>query len=534
MKHPDTAVAGILAQAALLATALLSGCFSDRAAVTGPRGFPTDVTGLEFAKTPIVQELKSGDTLTLDAGPVKKTFRGMEVRMLGYNGSIPGPIIKVKQGSEVVVRVRNRTGLPTSLHSHGVRMDYQYDGSVTQAAIPDGGSFVYRLRFPDPGLFWYHAHAREDYSQELGLYGNIRVEPADSTYWKPVDREQILMLDDFYLDTAVRAAPFKMDEVDRTMMGRFGNIYLVNGDTTFSMTVKRNELVRFLATNSANTRVFNVGIADSDKAVRKIKVVGTDIGQYEYFDTVASTTLAPGERKIFEAHFDKPGTYLLTHHILKTIYNVDTTLVLGRITVQDDSVSTGFGKTFLTDDVSAHTRKSIDSVRSYASLSVPPDKELLFTGFMGKVAVKKISAAQGEPISIEAKGIEWLDHMAAMNELSNRENMKWYIKDTQTDLANHEIKWKFPRGAKVKIRIRNDTAATHPMPHPIHFHGQRFLIVAVNGIRNLNMAWKDTYLVGTRETTDILLDASNPGTWMAHCHISEHAEAMMMFHYTVE
>jgi FtsP/CotA-like multicopper oxidase with cupredoxin domain len=146
----------------------------------------------------------------------------------------------------------------------------------------------------------------------------------------------------------------------------------------------------------------------------------------------------------------------------------------------------------------------------------------------------KTSAVAGEPISIAAKGIEWLDHMAAMNSASDTKNMRWVIRDSLTGFENHDIKWAFKRGEKIKIRIHNSITSSHPMPHPIHFHGQRFLILSVNNIRNLNMAWKDTYLIGIAETVDLLLDASNPGEWMAQCHISEHLEAMMMFNYTVE
>ncbi len=514
---------------------ILTACFSDRNPVKPSSDFPTSVTGLSFASSAQTLDLTDGATVTLDAKPVKKTLHGVEVRMLGYNGSIPGPIIRVKQGTEITVRLKNHSGLPTSLHAHGVRMDYLMDGtSSSQQPIADGDSFTYHIKFPDPGLYWYHAHEREDYSQEMGLYGNILVVPADSAYWRPTNRDQILMLDDFYLDSATSTAPFKVNETNFTMMGRYGNLYLINGDTAFNMTVKRKEVVRFYATNSCNTRTLNIGLTDSGNIVRKIKVVGSDNGQYEYFDKDAETIIAPGERKIFEGYFDKAGTVSITHHMLKTVYNKDSLVVLGHITVLPDSVDTPFGATFLAEDSSLQTIKSIDSVRSLCSPLIPPTKFLLFTGKSGKMIGMKVSAAQGEPISTEAKGIEWVDNMLPMNAASTTQTAQWIIRDTVTKLENHEILWNFNRGEKVKIRIQNDPNAFHLMPHPIHFHGQRFLVVAVNGKPNLNMAWKDTYLVGMREVTDILLDASNPGGWMAHCHISEHAEDMMMFSFYVK
>jgi FtsP/CotA-like multicopper oxidase with cupredoxin domain len=217
--------------------------------------------------------------------------------------------------------------------------------------------------------------------------------------------------------------------------------------------------------------------------------------------------------------------------MLKGAYTRDSTDGLGTITVLEDSAVSGYGEGFLDNEGNAAARASIDSVRAYAHPDSAPVKRLLLTGVMGMGA--KV-AAQPEPLSIEAKGVEWYDHMAEMNEISNPSNMHWIIRDLETGKENHDIHWTFRRGDKVKIRIINDTAATHPMPHPFHVHGQRFLVVGVNGRRNLNMGWKDTYLVGTGETTDILLDASNPGEWMAHCHIAEHHESMMMFHFRVE
>ncbi len=510
----------------------LGSCLFDGGKVGSPTDrFPTSTAGLEIAEAPSVLEPGDGDTIFLTAAPVKKVLKGREVRMLGYARSIPGPTLRVKQGCRIVVRLRNETGLPTTLHSHGVRLESAFDGGLTTVAVRDGGSFDYTLTFPDAGLFWYHPHIRQDYAVEMGLYGNIVVIPADTGLWRPVDREQILMVDDFFLDPDRGTSSFQTDKLDRTLMGRFGNLYLVNGDTAFGMTVKRKERVRFLATNSCNARVVNLGFLGPDGKVPRIKLVGSDNGLYEWFDTAASALAAPGERKIFEACFDRVGEYRITNHMLPGAYTKDSIDFLGTVRVLEDSAATGNCDGFLEEEGSTAARASIDSVRALAALDVPPAKSLLLTGTMN-MAMKR--AAQPEPISIEAKGIEWYDHMPLMNEISHAGNTDWVIRDLETGLENHAIHWRFAKGEKVKIRIRNDTAATHPMPHPFHVHGQRFLVTAVNGRRNLNMAWKDTYLVGIRETVDILLDAANPGEWMAQCHIAEHVESMMMFHFTVE
>jgi hypothetical protein len=121
----------------------------------------------------------------LTVGPVAKRLGDSVVRMLGYNGSIPGPTLKVGQGSEIIVHVQNQGDLDTTVHWHGLRLENRYDGvpHETQAPIPVGGEFTYRIQFPDPGLYWYHPHIREDYTQELGLYGNLLVVPSDPDYW---------------------------------------------------------------------------------------------------------------------------------------------------------------------------------------------------------------------------------------------------------------------------------------------------------------------------------------------------------------
>jgi FtsP/CotA-like multicopper oxidase with cupredoxin domain len=120
--------------------------------------FPTDPSGLAEAGRPQLLELAHGDTLDLRVGPVAKRLGDITVRMLGYNGSIPGPTLKVQQGSEIIVHVSNHGDLDTTVHWHGLRLENRYDGvpHETQAPIPVGGSFTYRIQFPDAGLYWYH------------------------------------------------------------------------------------------------------------------------------------------------------------------------------------------------------------------------------------------------------------------------------------------------------------------------------------------------------------------------------------------
>src|SRR5262245_58753614 len=159
--------------------------------------FPTSVDGLPQARPPESLELAAGGRFDLRIGPVAKRLGDATVRMLAYNGSIPGPTLRVREGSELVVDVVNDGDLEATVHWHGLRLDNRYDGThETQAPIPVGGRFSYRIEFPDPGAYWYHPHIREDYGQELGLYGNIIVVTAEPDYWPPANREVVLYLDE--------------------------------------------------------------------------------------------------------------------------------------------------------------------------------------------------------------------------------------------------------------------------------------------------------------------------------------------------
>jgi FtsP/CotA-like multicopper oxidase with cupredoxin domain len=134
-----------------------------------------------------------------------------------------------------------------------------------------------------------------------------------------------------------------------------------------------------------------------------------------------------------------------------------------------------------------------------------------------------------------AGGIEWEDDMVDVNRITTPANMRWKLVDRDTGHENAAIDWKFRVGDQVKIRLLNEMAGDHPMHHPFHVHGAgRFLILSRDDVPEANLVWKDTVLVRTGETVDILLDVTNAGVWMAHCHIAEHHESGMMFSFNVE
>ena len=217
--------------------------------------FSQDIGSIPAATNPATVELKNGDTYNLKASFVKKVLNGQEVKMLAYNGSIPGPLIKVPQNAEITVNFKNNTNVDSTIHSHGVRLENQFDGvpDITQKAVKPGESFSYKLTFPDVGIYWYHPHIREDYAQELGLYGNFLVIPDSPDYWAEADREEMLFLDDILIEDG-QIGNFDKSVVDHTLMGRFGNTMLINGEGDYKLEVRQGERVRFYLTNAAKDR----------------------------------------------------------------------------------------------------------------------------------------------------------------------------------------------------------------------------------------------------------------------------------------
>jgi FtsP/CotA-like multicopper oxidase with cupredoxin domain len=135
---------------------------------------------------------------------------------------------------------------------------------------------------------------------------------------------------------------------------------------------------------------------------------------------------------------------------------------------------------------------------------------------------------------LEHESIEWEDNMGIINSQATNESLTWLMVDSGTNKKNMHMEYKVKTGDVKKIRILNDKNSVHPMQHPIHLHGQRFLVLEQDGIPSNNLAWKDTVLVPKGSYVDILVDFSNPGKWMMHCHIAEHLQSGMMTVIDVE
>ena len=488
-----------------------------------------DVMTLPEARPSEVVRLAPGDTLAVEVTIVRRTLRGHTAAMYGYNGQHPGPFIQAPQGSTVTVRVTNRIELPTTIHWHGLRLENRFDGvpDMTQEPIGVGESFTYELRVPDAGMFWYHPHVREDVQQDLGLYGNLLVASPDPDHYAPAHREETLVLDDILMDER-GFIPWGAEAPTHALMGRFGNVMLVNGVTEHALTARPGEVVRFYMTNAANTRTFNVTFGSA-----RVKLVASDLGRFERESWVPGVVIAPAERYVVDVVFPDEGVVAIANtiqainHFRGEFYpHVDT---LAMVTVAGEPLRDDVTRAHAALREVAAVRAEAEALRAH--IGRPPDHTLEATVRVQGLPLPIVRSMEMDTLYVPP--IEWNDAMPMMNWLSSGSQVTWILRDTETGRENGDIRWTFRQGDMVKIRIFNSADSFHPMNHPIHVHGQRFVVLARDDIANDNMVWKDTAIVPVGSTMDILVEMSNPGAWMLHCHIAEHLSAGMMFGFEV-
>ncbi|HEX6991516.1 MAG TPA: multicopper oxidase family protein [Gemmatimonadales bacterium] len=487
-------------------------------------GAGKNLSALPEAVVAKLTPLRNGDTLDLTASLVRRTIKGQTFAMYAFNGQVPGPLIRVPQNATIIVRFHNRIDLPSSVHWHGVRLDNASDGAVgvTQQPVAPGADYTYTVHFPDAGIYWYHPHVREDIEQSMGLFGNMLVDAPARDYYSPANQEQVLMLGDLLMqaDTLI---PFGKEQVDFALMGRVGNVLLVNGEPDYHLQVHRGEVVRFYLTNVSSSRTWNVSFGGAP-----IKVLASDVSRFEHEQMVPSVVLAPAERYVVEVRFDKPGQLAMVNAVQAINHyrgefepEVDT---VGMIAVDSAAATPDYAAQFATLRNYDSVTQDIDRYRKY--FDKPPDKSITLT-----VRTSGLPLATVQFMTIDTAyfaPVEWVDGMPDMNWLSTSGQVQWILRDDATGKENGDIDWHVKRGSVVKLRIFNDPTSFHPMQHPIHLHGQRMLVVSRDGVPTKNLVWKDTALIPVGSTVDLLIDASNPGNWMLHCHIAEHLGAGMM------
>jgi FtsP/CotA-like multicopper oxidase with cupredoxin domain len=415
-----------------------------------------------------------------------------ETKVWAYNGSLPGPVLRLKQKDRLRAVLKNNLAQDTTIHWHGIRLPNAMDGvpGLTQKPVKPGASFTYDFACQDAGTFWYHPHAGNPEQVGRGLYGLLIVDEPNPP---PVDRDVAWVLSDFRLDKDAQITPDFNSFFDLTHAGRLGNVALNNGKLVQPFAVQAGERIRLRLVNTANARIFDLRFdghapwivaLDGHPLDAPLQLGANDrvtLGPGMRADLVVDLTGAPGQRY--------------------TVFDRDLQGREHRLT------------DFAYSDASAMVAKERAAPKLAANPVTEPDLRsaerlpLVLAGGMGvpvadfKVDGKRFSAQE----AFRQHKAAWSLNGEAMTEHS--------------DHLGHNTLFSLKRGRSYLFEASNDTS----WPHPVHLHGHVFRVLTQPG-----RPWRDTVLLQPGEKAQLALVADNPGHWMLHCHILEHQAAGMM------
>ena len=409
-----------------------------------------------------------------------------ETEIWGYDGTAPGPLIRVAQGERIQRRLVNDLPQATAVHWHGIRIDNAMDGvpHLTQAAVEPGQAFDYDFVAPDAGTYWYHAHNRSNEQVARGLYGMLIVDESDRP---DVDHDLPLAIDDWRLERETAALSGDFDNMhDLSHEGRLGNLLTVNGQFDPSFAVARGERLRLRLANVANSRVFEIGLNGLEGWLVALDGMPLD----PVVPVTGAFSLAPAQRADLIVDVTGEAADLLS--------------------IEPDG---GYGLMRFAVAGGSATRRPAPAPlppNAMPEIANPAAAPLHTMRLMGGMMSGMAEATLGTT-TMPARELAQLGKFWALN--------------GQVDMA-HEPFIDAARGETLRIAFVNDTMFAHGM----HTHGHHFRAIGEDGTLG---PWRDTLLVQRGESVQVAMVADNPGNWMLHCHMLEHAAAGMMSWFRV-
>lgn len=405
-----------------------------------------------------------------------------EVPIWGYNGTVPGPMLRVRQGDRVHVRFTNELPEPTSIHWHGIRIENAMDGvtGLTQDPIEPGDTFDYIFTVPDAGTYWYHSHNRSWEQIDRGLYGALIVDEPEPLF-DPQD-DITLMLDDWRVSSSGRIDEDFGNLGDWSHGGRLGNWPTVNGQTQPVVPVRAGVPTRLRLVNAANARILELDLGS----------LGCDVIAYD-----GQTLNAP----------EKPAYHPF---LLGPAQRMDVILTLDH--PQDFALREVSGSPFelARFDVREGSPIAANPPQFTPNHLAEPNLDQAMT-----IDLHMEGGMMGGMVGAVVDG-EYLE-----GEDLYRSRQIWAFNGV-AGLAETPF-FRTERGRSVVVRVINDTA----FPHAMHVHGHHFKIIERSDSEIDLTPWRDTFLVGPSQTTTIAFVADNPGKWLFHCHMLEHQAAGM-------
>lgn len=418
---------------------------------------------------------KSGDLVELDLEASEgeiEIFDGYKTKVWNYNGSVPGPEIRIKLGDTLKVNFKNNLPDETTIHWHGVRVPNAMDGvpGVNQDPIQSGDTFVYEFTPKDAGTFWFHPHVRGSEQLERGLFGTLIVEDEISEQYS---QDVVWVVDDWRMTENYQVDPYFVTGHDLAHDGRWGNVITVNANLNETLKVRPGERIRLRIVNSSNARVYASSFGSLDA-----KIIAVDGMYVKEIQNASGFELSPGNR--IDVDIKVPSNANGESYKIFDNYTRYSNQ-LGVINVEGATVETPLFEYPTNPDIPDWEE----------AINAEVDKEY-------KLNARRTSRGMGM-----MGGIEW----------------------TMNDKAYPDYNpFEFKYNTFNKIKFTNESYRLHPM----HLHGQFFKVVSRNGKPVNEPYFRDTVLLSSQETVEIAFVPLDKGEWAQHCHIQEHADAGMM------
>ncbi|MEJ7931340.1 multicopper oxidase family protein [Ramlibacter sp. AN1015] len=441
--------------------------------------------------------------LRLVAAPVQHALRGPAhppITAWAYNGSVPGPLLRARQGERLRVVLDNRLPQDTTVHWHGLRVPNAMDGvpHVTQQPVRPGDSFVYEFDLPDAGTYWYHSHFRGSEQLERGLHGALVVEEAQPLR---VDREVVWVLDDWRLGPDGGISESFGSAHDMSHAGRIGNAVTLNGQRAQDLALRPGERLRVRLLNVANARIFSLGFEGHSPQV--IALDGQPVTPHA--PPAGRVVLGPGMRcDLLLDAIGKPGE----RHAVFDDFDPRRAF---------DLLHLRYGNEVLRAAPPPWPIALPDNTVPEPDLPQASRHVLRFTGgMMGSMHRAVLDGESLPMMSLMRRGKAW----AINGVVSSGHGEGHAPAHGHADAPLLSL----DRGRSYVLALDNDTR----WHHPIHLHGHSFRVVRRGGRPTAHREWRDTVLLGPGEQAEIAFVADNPGDWMLHCHVLEHQDGGMM------
>jgi FtsP/CotA-like multicopper oxidase with cupredoxin domain len=411
-----------------------------------------------------------------------------------YDGSVPGPEIRLRQGERLRITVENRLPQDTTVHWHGLRIPNAMDGApyVTQPPIQPEESFVYQFTVPDAGTFWYHPHAHSTEQVGRGLIGALVIEEPQPPR---VDRDLVWVLGDFRLNDDASVAGGFGNRMEMSMSGRIGNTVTINGRVPDRFRVRSGERVRLRLINAAPARIFGLEFRG-----HRPLLVAFD-GQPVEPHTPEGGRVVFGPAMRSDLILDMTGNPGHSATVVDTFYK-DLEYKLVEISYTEE-------QPLRAQPLAAPAKLPPNPIPEPDLANAQRHDVTLTGGMMGGMGMGGgMVGMMGGMVGMMGGSMWAINGTAVMND----------------DMRHMKPVLTLTRGKSYVLAIDNQTAWHHPM----HLHGHSFRVITRNGARTKYREWRDTILVPPRERAEIAFVADNPGDWMFHCHILDHQESGMM------